>query len=77
VLDYGVGDAEYKSRFGTRSWREGNVYIYARTFRGIRINLTRTVLLAGVNGARRILDRRGFAQALKQRWRKSLHRTTG
>ena len=58
VLDYGVGDAEYKRRFGTRSWREGNVFIYARTFRGIRINLTRTVLLAGVGGARRILDRR-------------------
>ena len=25
VLDYGIGDADYKRRFGTRSWHEGNV----------------------------------------------------
>ena len=77
VLDYGIGDADYKRRFGTRSWLEGNVFVYATTFRGIRINLTRTALLAGVRGATRILDRAGLARTLKQRWRKSLRRTTG
>ena len=77
VLDYGVGDAEYKRRFGTTSWLEGNVFVYATTFRGIRINLTRAVLLAGVRGAKRIADRGGFAKTLKQRWRKSLDSTTG
>ena len=61
-LDYGIGDADYKRRFGTRSWHEGNVFVYAPTFRGIRINLTRTALLAGVRGATRILDRVGLAR---------------
>ena len=36
-----------------------------------------TVLLAGVRGATRILDRTGLARTLKQRWRKSLRGTTG
>jgi CelD/BcsL family acetyltransferase involved in cellulose biosynthesis len=76
VLDYGVGDAEYKSRFGTRSWREGNVHVYAKTFRGIRVNLTRTVLLAGVGAGKRVFDRGDVARSLKQRWRRRLRQDT-
>ena len=76
VLDYGVGDAEYKSRFGTVSWREGNVYIYATSFRGIRINVTRSALLSGVGAARRVLDRGDVARVLKRRSRRRLRRET-
>ena len=30
LLDFGFGDAEYKRRFGDRSWYEEDVLIYAK-----------------------------------------------
>lgn len=34
-LDFGIGDAGYKQRFGDRSWREGTVRLFAPTAKGV------------------------------------------
>ncbi len=73
-VDYGIGDADYKRRFGTHSWREGNVIVYAPTFRAARVNLVRTSLLAGVRVTKRILGKGAVYQRLKRGWRRRLTR---
>lgn len=72
TLDFGFGDAEYKRRFGTERWEEEDVLVYARTFRGLRVNLTRTVVLKTAGAARRIAARTSALQELKRRWRSRL-----
>jgi CelD/BcsL family acetyltransferase involved in cellulose biosynthesis len=72
VLDYGFGDAEYKRRFGSASWSEADVLLFAPTFRGLRINLTRTAVLGASRLAKGVLERAGLAAALKKRWRRQL-----
>jgi CelD/BcsL family acetyltransferase involved in cellulose biosynthesis len=72
VLDYGFGDSEYKRRFGTTSWEEADVLLFAPTSKGIRVNLARTALLAGDRLARSVLERSGLARELKRRWRRRL-----
>jgi CelD/BcsL family acetyltransferase involved in cellulose biosynthesis len=69
LADYGIGDAEFKRRFGSRSWLEGNVVIYAPTFRGARINLARTALQTGVGALERIIGHGEFARSIKRRLR--------
>jgi CelD/BcsL family acetyltransferase involved in cellulose biosynthesis len=72
TLDFGFGDAEYKRRFGTHRWEEEDVLVYAPTFRGLRVNLTRTVVLKSAALARRAGERTPALQNLKRRWRSRL-----
>lgn len=69
VVDFGIGEADYKERFGTTSVREGNVIVYAPTFRGARLNLTRTALQTGIRATKRIAGRGKLARSLKRRFR--------
>jgi CelD/BcsL family acetyltransferase involved in cellulose biosynthesis len=72
VVDYGVGDADYKRRFGTRSWREGSVVVYAPTFRALRVNATRTTLLGAVRLAKRVFGKGATYQRIRRAWRRRL-----
>ena len=74
TIDYGFGDAEYKRRFGTRTWLEEDVLVFAPTLRAMRINLVRSSLLAGVDGASRVLARTDAVERLKRAWRRRLSR---
>ena len=74
VVDYGVGDADYKRRFGTRSWREGSVVVYAPTFRALRVNVIRTTLLGAVRLAKRIFGKGATYQRIRREWRRRLTR---
>jgi len=40
-LDFGFGDAPYKSRFGDKSWEEASIYIFSRKFNGLKLNFMR------------------------------------
>jgi Acetyltransferase (GNAT) domain len=69
VVDYGIGEAEFKERFGTRSWLEGNVFVYAPTFGGARLNVTHTAFQAGTKGVKRVVGKGALARTLKRRFR--------
>lgn len=77
ILDFGIGEADYKERFGTISWREGSVIVYAPTFRGARLNLTRTALQTSIHAAKRIAGRGKFARSLKRRFRERARPPSG
>jgi CelD/BcsL family acetyltransferase involved in cellulose biosynthesis len=68
-LDYGSGDADYKRQFGSESWTEADVVLFAKRLRPLRINLTKTALEAGVRGAKAAVTRAGLAAKLRRRLR--------
>lgn len=68
-IDFGFGDAEYKQHFGDDSWLEEDVLVWARRPRTIRLNATRTALLAADRAARSLLGRRGLLARVRRLWR--------
>jgi CelD/BcsL family acetyltransferase involved in cellulose biosynthesis len=73
-LDYGLGESEYKRRFGSDSWEEEDVLIFAPSFRGVRVNATRTALEGAVALGRGVAARTGLTARIKRRWRRRLAR---
>jgi CelD/BcsL family acetyltransferase involved in cellulose biosynthesis len=76
TLDYGFGNAEYKRRFGSRSWLEEDVLVYAISPKGIRVNAARTGVLLLAALARRALERGSVLARLKRGWRRRLSEST-
>jgi len=72
ILDYGLGESEYKRRFGNESWEEEDVLVFAPTFRGIRVNALRTAAAGSVALGRAAASRTGLVPRLKRRWRRRL-----
>lgn len=76
VIDYGFGEAEYKHTFGSDSWEEDDVLMFAPTFRAVRINGSRAVVNGCARACGRVLARTGMAGTIKSRWRRRLQRST-
>jgi CelD/BcsL family acetyltransferase involved in cellulose biosynthesis len=72
AFDFGLGDAQYKQRFGDEHWLDGSVRIYAPSLKGVKLNLMRTVLDGSSQTAQRLFNRLGLEQRLKTLWRKKL-----
>jgi CelD/BcsL family acetyltransferase involved in cellulose biosynthesis len=72
VLDFGFGESEYKRRLGSDSWEEEDMLVFSPTFRGIRINATRTLVAGGAALARTVAEKTGVAGRLKRRLRSRL-----
>jgi hypothetical protein len=71
-IDFGLGEAFYKERFGDQSWHEATLYIYSATPRAIVLNALRTTL-AGISYiAKSILGTLGVVTRLKRWWRSNL-----
>ena len=71
-VDFGLGDALYKQRFGDNSWREATVRLFAPTPRGLFL---RAVLaFSGLldRTARRFLEKAGLFDRMKTGWRRRL-----
>jgi hypothetical protein len=71
-LDFGLGDAHYKQRFGDQSWREATLSIFSPTPKGM---LLRTVLGCSRtidSFARSVVAKVGIMDRLKTGWRKRL-----
>jgi hypothetical protein len=70
VFDFGFGDADYKRKLGHRAVEEGDLVLYARRARPIRINVVRTGLLGVSHGFTGGLRRLALLDASKDWWRR-------
>lgn len=71
-LDFYFGDADYKSRFGTESWPEATVHIFAPRFYPIFINMLHSSMMGTNAFLHGILNRIGSVGWIKRRWRNSV-----
>jgi Acetyltransferase (GNAT) domain len=76
ILDFGPGDAAYKQQFSNDndSRQERNLLVFAPTFRAIRINAVRGVILGSARLVRRMLDAAKLTDRVRARWRDRLTR---
>jgi CelD/BcsL family acetyltransferase involved in cellulose biosynthesis len=72
VLDYGSMYADYKRRFGSGSWEEGDVFLYAPTVRGATVNAVRTAALSAHATGKRLVAGTDAGRKLKAGWRSRL-----
>jgi CelD/BcsL family acetyltransferase involved in cellulose biosynthesis len=71
-VDFGLGDAPYKERFGDRSWRETPAWLFAPTPKGVALMLLIKVSFALDTAARRVVDRMGLTDRIKALWRRRM-----
>jgi CelD/BcsL family acetyltransferase involved in cellulose biosynthesis len=74
IFDFGLGDAEYKRKLAHRSIEEGDLAIFARRARPIRINIARTGVHGVSSGLRASLRKAALLDASKQWWRRNATR---
>jgi CelD/BcsL family acetyltransferase involved in cellulose biosynthesis len=72
IVDYGLGDAEYKRRFGSDCWDEADLHVFAPTARALAINGARTTVMATAAAARAALGRTGVLERVKRGWRRRM-----
>ncbi|MBN2020386.1 MAG: GNAT family N-acetyltransferase [Sedimentisphaerales bacterium] len=69
LIDFGFGDADYKSRFGSDSWEEASLYIFAPRLRTVFVNAVQTLMASISITAEVILRKTGLLRLVKRRWR--------
>jgi hypothetical protein len=72
IFDYGFGSAGYKERFGTESWPEASVYIFAPRFYPVIINVLRSSIRSLNVGLQYIVQKIGSVGWIKRQWRNFL-----
>ena len=75
AIDYGLGTAGYKERFGDNKLIEGSVSLNAPTFKGLMVNFLTTADVLVNQTAKAIVKKMGILDRVKKRWRGKL--TTG
>jgi hypothetical protein len=68
-VDFALGHAQYKQVLSNREWCETCVYIFAPTFKGISLNLVRTVIVGTDQMIKKTLARTNLLQKVKKAWR--------
>ncbi|NGZ09622.1 MAG: GNAT family N-acetyltransferase [Nitrospira sp. LK70] len=71
-LDFGIGDAHYKRRFGDRSWQEGTVWLFAPTGKGLVLRSCIGLFAAIDMFGRNMMQNIGVLDRLKTAWRRRL-----
>ncbi|WP_157271640.1 GNAT family N-acetyltransferase [Azohydromonas aeria] len=69
-LDFGLGDAYYKERFGSGAWRETSVWLFAPTAKGVLLMAYIRLFAIVEQAARRLVERLGLADRIKNAWRR-------
>ena len=72
TIDYGLGDALYKQRFGDQCWPEASVRIFSPSLRGIMLNAAQTCIETPALWLQLLLKRANLQQRLKTLWRRRL-----
>ena len=71
-LDFGFGDAEYKRRFGDRSWQEHDVAVFSPSAKAMGVHSVRSTLLTGVGVGRYVVQESGRVDRVKRAWRRKV-----
>jgi Acetyltransferase (GNAT) domain len=72
AIDFGFGDADYKSAFGDQSWLEEDVAVFEPSPKAVAINLGLSGLRGTVRTAQAVVKRTGQLPAARRRWRARL-----
>jgi CelD/BcsL family acetyltransferase involved in cellulose biosynthesis len=75
-LDFGLGDAFYKQRFGTESWEETMICLFAPGFKGLLLNATDTASRLISHAGRSLIGRLDSLKKYKKKWRQQLARAS-
>jgi CelD/BcsL family acetyltransferase involved in cellulose biosynthesis len=73
-VDFGLGDAVYKERFGNHLFEEAVVEIYAPRAKGLAIKSCRSLETAVASTVKKVFSRTDFILKLKKSWRERLAR---
>ena len=73
-IDYGFGDAPYKRMYGTESWDEVTVHLYAKNVRASSARVVHRVAVGLHRRATAAVARGGLVARVKKRWRSRLTR---
>jgi len=71
-LDFGLGDASYKQRFGDKCWGEATFRLFAPTAKGLALRITMGLFSTADNFGRRLVQKAGVLDRLKTGWRRRL-----
>ena len=71
-VDFGLGAADYKERFGDECWLEKDYYIFAPGFRGVMLNAVISGGFFAEKAARWLVAKAGPISRIKQLWRRRL-----
>jgi CelD/BcsL family acetyltransferase involved in cellulose biosynthesis len=74
AIDFGAMEGDYKRRFGSESWDESDVLIFAPTTRAITINAARTLILLAGRTAKTVLLKTGLLGRVRREWKRRLVR---
>ena len=69
-VDLGWGDRRYKRMICNQSQQDGPLYLYAASWRGLRLNFLRSVTSFLDFAGRRLLEKSPFLQKLKAAWQR-------
>ena len=68
-VDFGLGDAPYKQRYGDTSWIESSIFVFAPTWNGLRLAIARLVADRVSRLGRLLLKTLKIHERSKRRWR--------
>lgn len=72
VIDFGMGDAWYKRRFGDRSCEETSSFIFSTSLRSIRANCIRTLIIGLSRSLLTLMKKTNLESRIKKYWRRAL-----
>lgn len=70
-IDFGLGDAGYKQRFGEQCWMEASVFVFGATLAGMRLKLVHTATNLVSLGLTKAMSSDQFKR-FRKAWRKQL-----
>lgn len=73
-IDFGIGDALYKQRFGTEFRSEAPLHVFSNSPRGVTLHFVLSTLSIARRLAKATLDRLAATQKFKTSWRRRLTR---
>jgi hypothetical protein len=70
VVNFGIGDADWKAHLSNYEWELASLCIFAPTLKGGLVNLLKTLAAVGNRSGKTVLQRAGLLARLKRRWRR-------